>query len=172
MPTRKPKPAQKHKRNESKAPLEENGPFSGSPQAIVPQKRVRWEGNVSMEEEGTAQSDSETDSKILGKVRPNNFWPLLQLEKYCAHTQLDMPYSLVSTVCCYPGRKEYLNSLLGDHFTLIYSGRVGCAYYDPVKCLIYIFEDTQETPHFDLTTMRWVWFQLEALFNQTFYRLI
>ncbi|KII86749.1 hypothetical protein PLICRDRAFT_164045 [Plicaturopsis crispa FD-325 SS-3] len=32
-------------------------------------------------------------------------------------------------------------------------GRVGCAYYDPVKCIIYVLEDTQETPHFDLTRM-------------------
>ncbi|KAJ7675742.1 DNA mismatch repair protein MutS [Mycena polygramma] len=32
-------------------------------------------------------------------------------------------------------------------------GRVGCAYYDPVKCMIYILEDSQETAHFELTTM-------------------
>ena len=34
------------------------------------------------------------------------------------------------------------------------SGRVGCAYYDPVKCVIFVLEDTQETSHFDLTKMR------------------
>ncbi|KAJ6477358.1 muts domain V-domain-containing protein [Mycena vitilis] len=33
-------------------------------------------------------------------------------------------------------------------------GRVGCAYYDPVKCMIYILEDSQETAHFELTTMQ------------------
>ncbi|GLB38388.1 putative ATPase domain of DNA mismatch repair MUTS family protein [Lyophyllum shimeji] len=32
-------------------------------------------------------------------------------------------------------------------------GRLGCAYYDPVKCVLYVLEDTQESPHFDLTTM-------------------
>ncbi|KAJ6585066.1 DNA mismatch repair protein MutS [Mycena capillaripes] len=32
-------------------------------------------------------------------------------------------------------------------------GRVGCAYYDPIKCMIFILEDTQETAHFELTTM-------------------
>ncbi|KAE9400467.1 hypothetical protein BT96DRAFT_965335 [Gymnopus androsaceus JB14] len=31
--------------------------------------------------------------------------------------------------------------------------RVGMAYYDPVKCRIYILEDTEETSHFDLTKM-------------------
>ncbi|KAJ7761594.1 DNA mismatch repair protein MutS [Mycena maculata] len=31
-------------------------------------------------------------------------------------------------------------------------GRVGCAYYDPIKCMIYVLEDTQETAHFELTT--------------------
>ncbi|KAI0947282.1 hypothetical protein AcV7_009742 [Taiwanofungus camphoratus] len=30
-------------------------------------------------------------------------------------------------------------------------GRIGCAYYDPVKCTIYVFEDTPENQHFDLT---------------------
>ncbi|KAH9841446.1 DNA mismatch repair protein MutS [Rhodofomes roseus] len=31
------------------------------------------------------------------------------------------------------------------------SGRIGCAYYDPVKCTIYTFEDTPENQHYDLT---------------------
>ncbi|KAF5369357.1 hypothetical protein D9758_002767 [Tetrapyrgos nigripes] len=31
--------------------------------------------------------------------------------------------------------------------------RVGAAYYDPVKCIIYVLEDTPETSHFDLTKM-------------------
>ncbi|OSD07423.1 hypothetical protein PYCCODRAFT_1463684 [Trametes coccinea BRFM310] len=30
-------------------------------------------------------------------------------------------------------------------------GRIACAYYDPVKCTIYVFEDTAENQHFDLT---------------------
>ncbi|KAI0731903.1 DNA mismatch repair protein MutS [Fomitopsis betulina] len=30
-------------------------------------------------------------------------------------------------------------------------GRIGCAYYDPVKCTVYTFEDTPENQHFDLT---------------------
>ncbi|EGO23820.1 hypothetical protein SERLADRAFT_450137 [Serpula lacrymans var. lacrymans S7.9] len=33
------------------------------------------------------------------------------------------------------------------------SGRIGCSYYDPVKCFVYVLEDTQESLHFDLTTM-------------------
>ncbi|KIK69506.1 hypothetical protein GYMLUDRAFT_66815 [Collybiopsis luxurians FD-317 M1] len=31
--------------------------------------------------------------------------------------------------------------------------RVGMAYYDPVKCRIYVLEDTEETSYFDLTKM-------------------
>ncbi|KAJ3837138.1 muts domain V-domain-containing protein [Lentinula raphanica] len=31
--------------------------------------------------------------------------------------------------------------------------RVGMAYYDPIKCMIYVLEDTEETSHFDLTKM-------------------
>ncbi|KAK0187908.1 DNA mismatch repair protein MutS [Armillaria mellea] len=31
------------------------------------------------------------------------------------------------------------------------SGRVGVAYYDPVKCTVYVLEDTQESQYFDLT---------------------
>ncbi|KAI0052711.1 hypothetical protein FA95DRAFT_1664395 [Auriscalpium vulgare] len=30
---------------------------------------------------------------------------------------------------------------------------IGCSYYDPLKCLIYVLEDTQEGSHFDLTRM-------------------
>ncbi|KAI0688883.1 DNA mismatch repair protein MutS [Earliella scabrosa] len=33
----------------------------------------------------------------------------------------------------------------------IHSGRVACAYYDPVKCTIYVLEDTPDNKHFDLT---------------------
>ncbi|KAF9468500.1 DNA mismatch repair protein MutS [Collybia nuda] len=32
-------------------------------------------------------------------------------------------------------------------------GRVGCAYYDSVKCVIYVLEDTEESRHFDLIDM-------------------
>lgn len=32
-------------------------------------------------------------------------------------------------------------------------GRVGFAYYDPVECMIYVLDDTQETSRFELTTM-------------------
>ncbi|KAI0366907.1 hypothetical protein BV20DRAFT_951195 [Pilatotrama ljubarskyi] len=30
-------------------------------------------------------------------------------------------------------------------------GRVACAYYDPVKCTVFVFEDTPENQHFDRT---------------------
>ncbi|KAI8986224.1 DNA mismatch repair protein MutS [Trametes punicea] len=30
-------------------------------------------------------------------------------------------------------------------------GRVACAFYDPVKCTVFVFEDTTENKHFDLT---------------------
>jgi hypothetical protein len=33
------------------------------------------------------------------------------------------------------------------------SGRIGCAYYDPVKCVLIVLEDTQDTEHFDLANM-------------------
>ncbi|KAJ6559109.1 DNA mismatch repair protein MutS [Mycena vulgaris] len=32
-------------------------------------------------------------------------------------------------------------------------GRIGFAYYNPIECMIYVLEDTQETTHFELTTM-------------------
>ncbi|KAJ7610685.1 DNA mismatch repair protein MutS [Mycena rosella] len=32
-------------------------------------------------------------------------------------------------------------------------GRVGFAYYNPIECMIYVLEDTQETAHFELTTI-------------------
>ncbi|KIL63255.1 hypothetical protein M378DRAFT_187097 [Amanita muscaria Koide BX008] len=33
---------------------------------------------------------------------------------------------------------------------LCHSGRIGCAYYDPQKCIIYALEDTQESAHYDV----------------------
>ncbi|KAF7288536.1 DNA mismatch repair protein 5 [Mycena chlorophos] len=32
-------------------------------------------------------------------------------------------------------------------------GRIACAYYDPVKCTLYVLEDTQDTRHFELAAM-------------------
>ena len=34
-----------------------------------------------------------------------------------------------------------------------YSGRIAFAYYDPLKGILHVLEDTQETGHFDLTRM-------------------
>lgn len=33
-------------------------------------------------------------------------------------------------------------------------GRIAGAYYDSIRCIVYVLEDTQEDPHFDLTNMR------------------
>ncbi|KAF9221022.1 hypothetical protein BS17DRAFT_713109 [Gyrodon lividus] len=38
-------------------------------------------------------------------------------------------------------------------FYICTSGRLGCAYYDPIKCVVYVLEDTQEGAHHDLTKM-------------------
>jgi hypothetical protein len=35
-----------------------------------------------------------------------------------------------------------------------YRGRIGCAFYDSVTCVVYVLEDTEESPHFDFTMMR------------------
>ncbi|KAI0670991.1 DNA mismatch repair protein MutS [Trametes maxima] len=40
---------------------------------------------------------------------------------------------------------------LGLLLTMQRSGRVACAYYDPVKCTVFVFEDSPENQHFDLT---------------------
>ena len=35
-----------------------------------------------------------------------------------------------------------------------FSGFLGAAYFDPIKCVIRVVEDTLETSHFDTTNMR------------------
>lgn len=35
----------------------------------------------------------------------------------------------------------------------MHSGRVGFAYYDPIKCVVFVLEDAEETAHYDLTQM-------------------
>ncbi|KAH7919581.1 hypothetical protein BV22DRAFT_1108014 [Leucogyrophana mollusca] len=44
-------------------------------------------------------------------------------------------------------------SATSDATDFLWSGRIGCAYYDPVKCLIYVLEDTQESGHFDVSKL-------------------
>lgn len=36
----------------------------------------------------------------------------------------------------------------------MHSYRIGCAYYDPVKLVMYVLEDTAESSHFDVTKLR------------------
>jgi hypothetical protein len=61
----------------------------------------------------------------------------------------DLSYYMVSTV-----REIFLAHVYLHMHQLNDSGRVGGAYYDPVKCLVYVLEDTQDTPHFELAKMR------------------
>jgi len=35
-----------------------------------------------------------------------------------------------------------------------FSGSLGAAYFDPIRCVIRVLEDTVETSHFDSTNMR------------------
>ena len=35
-----------------------------------------------------------------------------------------------------------------------FSGSLGAAYFDPIRCVIRVLEDTLETSHFDSTNMR------------------
>jgi hypothetical protein len=56
--------------------------------------------------------------------------------------------SLLPTVRVY--RDENYKS---SQWQQIRSGRVGCAYYDPVECILYVMEDTQDSGHYDLTRM-------------------
>ncbi|KAI9573599.1 DNA mismatch repair protein MutS [Boletus coccyginus] len=56
------------------------------------------------------------------------------------------------------GRGVGMNAKRSDVFYRVAShvrasGRIGCAYYDPVKCVVYVLEDTQEGTHYDLTKM-------------------
>ncbi|KAJ7600737.1 DNA mismatch repair protein MutS [Mycena floridula] len=76
-------------------------------------KKVRWEGNGSIEEEENTTEAKESDGTDDQSAPP---------EKICL------------TASCI-------------------RGRTGFAYYDPVKYTLYVHEDTQETPHFDLTRM-------------------
>jgi hypothetical protein len=38
-------------------------------------------------------------------------------------------------------------------FDIAFSGKLGCAYYDPTKCIIYVMEDTLDKPPYDLMHM-------------------
>jgi len=47
-----------------------------------------------------------------------------------------------------PSASELVREL--KHF----SGSLGAAYFDPIRCVIRVLEDTLETSHFDSTDMR------------------
>ncbi|KAL4070005.1 DNA mismatch repair protein MutS [Scleroderma yunnanense] len=54
-------------------------------------------------------------------------------------------------------RWDVTSDTLEDLFSLgqeqVTIGQLGCAYYDPLKCVVYVLEDSREDSHYDLTKM-------------------
>ena len=60
--------------------------------------------------------------------------------------------SSVSTQCLEGGLPTCRANTYGNNSHIL-SGRAAFAYYDPLKGILHVLEDTQETGHFDLTRM-------------------
>ncbi|KAF9242539.1 muts domain V-domain-containing protein [Melanogaster broomeanus] len=89
-------------------------------------KRVRWEGP------SDSQEESERDPPNLDSIGPT------KVALYCATRFHFCSFLAIIQICL---------------TAFCQQGRLGCAYYDPIKCVIYVLEDTQEGVHHDLTTM-------------------
>lgn len=91
--------------------------------------------------------------RVQKKRRARKTHAVLQLKRY-AHTRCgnvlvlkvyaDMLSGHMPVVCALPCPEEPLSHHIN-------SGRVACAYYDPLKCAVFFLEDTPENGHFDLT---------------------
>ncbi|RDB18026.1 MutS 5 [Hypsizygus marmoreus] len=90
-------------------------------------KKVRWEQNEKSTEVSKESSHSEDDDPVEEKA-------MVSLRSFLRCTVDLHPIQTCLAAWC-------------KH------GRLGCAYYDPVKCVLYVLEDTQESPHFDLIDM-------------------
>ncbi|KAM5533149.1 hypothetical protein V8D89_013197 [Ganoderma adspersum] len=86
-----------------------------------PRKKVRWDGC-----EDSPEEDDEEESSSSGTT-----------EKVC----------LTATCQLWVSQKTEYVQITHE----LSSGRVACAYYDPVKCIVYVMDDTPENQHFDLT---------------------
>lgn len=137
MPVHQKSPsAHKRKRASAEEDAQSDGRLSP-----LGKKKVRWEGNTDVSEES---SDSEEDATAaMGKVIL--FKALEGLVRFTRPLRYVLPQIANS-------KSRDLHSICLSCYAN--SGRVACAYYDPIKCMIYVLEDTQETLRFELTKMR------------------
>jgi DNA mismatch repair protein MSH5 len=106
---------------------------------------VRWEHNSSTVGDEGVCSDSDEDSKGPERV---------VIYSDFSHLRIDKSVQICLTVWC----KQYVLVLDFFHYDILDyhtgSGRIGCAYYNSITCVIHAMEDTEESLHFDLTMMR------------------
>jgi len=110
-------------------------------------KKVRWEetAKASDAEDEASRSEEETtgDKVIFVYVRHS-------LNILFIDVCLDLSSCLVHAV----SMRRRIGARLFSNSHTHHSGRVGCAYYDPVKFILHVMEDTEESPHFDLIKIR------------------
>jgi hypothetical protein len=102
-------------------------------------KKVRW-GNDDISGDTTETPEPDDDNPVAEKVRH------ISVHWIDLMSALDLPGSIMSAV-----RVVSFNLLIS--LRPFPSGRIGCAYYEPVQSTIYVLEDTAESLHFDLTRM-------------------
>ncbi|OJA09631.1 hypothetical protein AZE42_01410 [Rhizopogon vesiculosus] len=96
----------------------------------LPRKKVRWEGHS----ESVAAADTESCS-LEGDTSASK-----------AKHPKDMLDNFLPIV-------SHLTSINNIYNLTLSRGRIAGAYYDSIRCIVYVLEDTQEDAHFDLTNM-------------------
>ncbi|KAF8890007.1 muts domain V-domain-containing protein [Gymnopilus junonius] len=100
-------------------------------------KKVRWEGKSRVTATTTVDSDESSgeESENSTSSQKGNFFNGLMFS---------VCYMLFSTAA---------SDASTDSIDTLPSGRLGCAYYEPIKRILFVMEDTQETAYFDLMRM-------------------
>lgn len=126
--------------------------------ADQPRKKVRWEREVEDSGVGISKDESDEDSSDTEEAGGPSKVSNLHI----------MPEFVGLNIAIHSSALQLLVFSNFFHFeecvrlcsTYAYSGRIGCAYYDPVQCKIFVLEDTEERAPYDLMAIRSVTFAI------------
>ncbi|KDR82897.1 hypothetical protein GALMADRAFT_220895 [Galerina marginata CBS 339.88] len=119
---------QKRKRIHPVPEPQEDSEHSSSPSARSQKKKVRWEGKPVVTATATNIESSDEDVEPSEKASSMDHYPSFRSIPHHENKQ-----TCLAAMCSH--------------------GKVGCAYYEPIKRILYVMEDTQETLHFDVMRM-------------------
>lgn len=119
------------------------------------QKKVRWDTNGSDEESGREgcgkYEDSANDDIQITDDKASTLHGTESLGQLTSHASSRSSLQSTHSSTSFDVILSLIFSMLTNMH--IRSFRVGCAYYDPVKQMMYVLEDIVESSHYDTTRL-------------------